>query len=136
DDERLPGRLCVACQQRGDRSHLCPSGGGGGGRRPPAGRRTGKARRRARRQAPDCRCQRQRARFLQEARLHRATAQYRAARRRVARQYHDGEEDREGEGVMDRPDTPFPRHWLYYIVLKIVLIAGAVALALKYFGFW
>jgi hypothetical protein len=37
---------------------------------------------------------------------------------------------------MDRPDTPFPRHWLYYIVLKIVLIVAAVAIALKYFGFW
>jgi hypothetical protein len=37
---------------------------------------------------------------------------------------------------MDRPDTPFPRHWLYYIVLKIVLIAAAIAVALKYFGFW
>ena len=32
---------------------------------------------------------------------------------------------------MDRPDTPFPRHWLYYIVLKIVLIA-ARCVALKY----
>jgi len=37
---------------------------------------------------------------------------------------------------MDRPDTPFPRHWLYYIVLKVVLIAVAVAIVLKYFGFW
>jgi hypothetical protein len=37
---------------------------------------------------------------------------------------------------MDKPDTPFPRHWLYYIVLKIVLIAAAVAIALKFFGFW
>jgi hypothetical protein len=37
---------------------------------------------------------------------------------------------------MDRPDTPFPRHWLYYIALKIVLIVAAVAIALKYFGFW
>ncbi len=37
---------------------------------------------------------------------------------------------------MDRPDTPFPRHWLYYIVLKVVLIAVAVAVVLKYFGFW
>ena len=26
---------------------------------------------------------------------------------------------------MSRPDTPFPRHWLYYIALKILLIAGA-----------
>jgi hypothetical protein len=37
---------------------------------------------------------------------------------------------------MKRPDTPFPRHWLYYIALKLVLIAVAVALALRYFGFW
>jgi len=37
---------------------------------------------------------------------------------------------------MDRPDTPFPRHWLYYIVLKVALNALAVAVALKYFGFW
>jgi len=37
---------------------------------------------------------------------------------------------------MDRPDTPFPRHWLYYIALKIALIVAAVAVALKYFGFW
>jgi len=37
---------------------------------------------------------------------------------------------------MEKPDTPFPRHWLYYIALKIVLIAAAVVLALKYFGFW
>jgi len=37
---------------------------------------------------------------------------------------------------MDKPDTPFPRHWIYYIVLKFALIATAVALALKYFDFW
>jgi len=37
---------------------------------------------------------------------------------------------------MDKPDTPFPRHWLYYIALKIVLIAVAAAIALKYLGFW
>ena len=35
---------------------------------------------------------------------------------------------------MKRPDTPFPRHWLYYIVLKIALIAAAVALALYVYG--
>ena len=35
---------------------------------------------------------------------------------------------------MTKPDTPFPKHWLYYIALKIVLIAGAVALALKLYG--
>ncbi len=37
---------------------------------------------------------------------------------------------------MKRLETPFPRHWLYYIVLKIVIIAAAVALALKYYDFW
>jgi hypothetical protein len=37
---------------------------------------------------------------------------------------------------MRRPDTPFPRHWLYYIALKIVLIVAAVALALKLYGLW
>jgi hypothetical protein len=30
---------------------------------------------------------------------------------------------------MKRPDTPFPRHWLYYITLKIVVIVAAVMLA-------
>jgi hypothetical protein len=37
---------------------------------------------------------------------------------------------------MQKPDTPFPRHWLYYMVLKFAVIAIAVALVLKYFGFW
>ncbi len=32
--------------------------------------------------------------------------------------------------MIDRPDTPFPRHWLYYIVLKYALIAVALAIAL------
>jgi len=36
---------------------------------------------------------------------------------------------------MKRPDTPFPRHWLYYLVLKIVVIACAVYFALRIFGF-
>ena len=31
---------------------------------------------------------------------------------------------------MKKPDTPFPRHWLYYIVLKYAVLAAAVALAL------
>jgi hypothetical protein len=35
---------------------------------------------------------------------------------------------------MSRPDTPFPRHWLYYIVLKFAVLAAAVALALYWFG--
>lgn len=37
---------------------------------------------------------------------------------------------------MKHPDTPFPRHWLYYIVLKFALLAVALALVLKYFDFW
>jgi hypothetical protein len=37
---------------------------------------------------------------------------------------------------MEKPDTPFPRHWLYYIALKIALIIVAAAIALKYFEFW
>jgi hypothetical protein len=35
---------------------------------------------------------------------------------------------------MSRPDTPFPKHWRYYIVVKWLVIAAAVALALKLFG--
>jgi hypothetical protein len=32
---------------------------------------------------------------------------------------------------MTKPDTPFPKHWLYYIVLKYAaVIAAAVLIAL------
>ncbi len=31
---------------------------------------------------------------------------------------------------MTRPDTPFPRHWLYYIALKYAVIAAAILIAL------
>ena len=37
---------------------------------------------------------------------------------------------------MMRPDTPFPHHWLYYIVLKVVIILAAVALAFIAFEYW
>lgn len=37
---------------------------------------------------------------------------------------------------MQRPETPFPRHWLYYIALKIVVLAAAVGIVLKLYGFW
>jgi hypothetical protein len=37
---------------------------------------------------------------------------------------------------MSRPDTPFPRHWLYYILLKVVVIGAALALVLKLYGIW
>jgi hypothetical protein len=32
--------------------------------------------------------------------------------------------------AMTKPDTPFPKHWLYYIVLKYAIIAAAVLIAL------
>lgn len=35
---------------------------------------------------------------------------------------------------MTKPDTPFPRHWLYYIVLKGLVIAFAIVLTLHLFG--
>ena len=31
---------------------------------------------------------------------------------------------------MTKPDTPFPRHWLYYIVLKYGVLAAAIIIAL------
>jgi hypothetical protein len=35
---------------------------------------------------------------------------------------------------MDKPDTPFPKHWRYYIFIKWALIVAAVILALRLFG--
>jgi hypothetical protein len=37
---------------------------------------------------------------------------------------------------MKEPDTPFPRHWLYYIAIKLVILAVGIAFALHYFGYW
>ena len=37
---------------------------------------------------------------------------------------------------MKHPDTTFPRRWLYYIALKFVLMALAVALVLKFYRLW
>jgi hypothetical protein len=37
---------------------------------------------------------------------------------------------------MKEPDTPFPRHWLYYIAIKLAILAAALAFALHYFGYW
>jgi hypothetical protein len=31
---------------------------------------------------------------------------------------------------MTKPDTPFPRHWKYYIALKYIVMAAALLLAL------
>ena len=36
-----------------------------------------------------------------------------------------------GDRSMSKPDTPFPKHWRYYIVLKWAVIVAAVAVALK-----
>jgi hypothetical protein len=41
-----------------------------------------------------------------------------------------------GDRAMSRPDTPFPKHWRYYIAIKWLLIAGAVVLALRLMGAW
>ncbi len=30
---------------------------------------------------------------------------------------------------MEKPETPFPRHWLYYIVLKYSVLALALAVS-------
>jgi hypothetical protein len=35
---------------------------------------------------------------------------------------------------MRPPDTPFPRHWIYYIALKLVILVIAAAIALYVFG--
>lgn len=37
---------------------------------------------------------------------------------------------------MSRLDTPFPKHWKYYIAIKWALIVGAIALALKLVDYW
>ena len=36
--------------------------------------------------------------------------------------------------MMDKPDTPFPKHWRYYIFIKWVVIIAAVVLVLRLFG--
>jgi hypothetical protein len=35
---------------------------------------------------------------------------------------------------MKRPETPFPKHWIYYIVLKIVVLVAVVLIALQLQG--
>lgn len=37
---------------------------------------------------------------------------------------------------MKRLETPLPRHWRYYVALKVPVIAAAVAGAPKFFGYW
>jgi hypothetical protein len=36
---------------------------------------------------------------------------------------------------MKRVDTPFPKHWIYYLVLKFAVLIVAVLLGLYLFGF-
>jgi hypothetical protein len=35
---------------------------------------------------------------------------------------------------MTKPETPFPRHWKYYIILKYAVIAAGLLLALYVFS--
>jgi hypothetical protein len=35
---------------------------------------------------------------------------------------------------MTCPDTPFPKHWRYYIFVKWAVIIGAILLVLKLLG--
>ena len=35
---------------------------------------------------------------------------------------------------MKPPETPFPRHWMYYIALKAVILVIAAPIALYVFG--
>jgi hypothetical protein len=35
---------------------------------------------------------------------------------------------------MKQPETPFPRHWFYYIALKLAILVIALAIALYVFG--
>jgi hypothetical protein len=37
---------------------------------------------------------------------------------------------------MKRPRTPFPRHWLHYIVRKVAIILAAVAPAFACYEYW
>lgn len=37
---------------------------------------------------------------------------------------------------MKKPDTPFPRHWLYYIAIKLIVVLGALALVLRLYEVW
>ena len=41
-----------------------------------------------------------------------------------------------GDRAMEKPEVPFPKHWLYYIAIKFVVLAGAVALVLRLNDVW
>jgi hypothetical protein len=49
----------------------------------------------------------------------------------VAGQHYDGKAARsEGAIAMTKPETPFPRHWLYYILLKYGVLIAALVITL------
>jgi hypothetical protein len=49
----------------------------------------------------------------------------------MARQYHaDQAAYRQRGRAMKRTDSPFQRHWLYYVTLKYAVIAIAVVISL------
>ena len=64
-------------------------------------------------------------RFLREARLSSRSSATRVTRgdEWLANTTMEKQLGGEGGGAMSKPDTPFPRHWLYYIVLKYGVIA-------------
>ena len=31
---------------------------------------------------------------------------------------------------MKRPETPFPQHWIYYLILKYAVIAAAIVVSI------
>jgi hypothetical protein len=35
---------------------------------------------------------------------------------------------------METPETPYPRHWLYYLTIKLVVIVLALGAALYFLG--
>ena len=74
------------------------------------------------------------ARILRKARLCRPAAQHGFGRRGMARQHHAAKTARQRGRSMKKPDTPFPRHWKYYIALKYVILAAAMLLALYVFS--
>lgn len=37
---------------------------------------------------------------------------------------------------MKKLDTPFPKHWLCGVATKLIVVAGAPAIALKLFDVW
>ena len=39
-----------------------------------------------------------------------------------------------GYRAMTKPETPFPKHWRYYILIKWAVIVAAVVLVARLFG--